>query len=60
MPKNPVRNKGYNEKLYNLVMARIANPDSKRGSVNNLEKNFGMSINLEEEVLLHNKTLLEY
>ena len=45
--KNPVRNKGYNEKLYNLVMARIANPDSKRGSVNNLEKNFGVSINLD-------------
>ena len=45
--KNPVRNKGYNEKLFNLVMARIANPDSKRGSVNNLEKNFGVSINLD-------------
>ena len=45
--KNPVRNKGYNEKLYNLVMARIANPDSKRGSANNLEKNFGVSINLQ-------------
>ena len=26
-------------------MARIANPDSKRGLVNNLEKNFRVSIN---------------
>lgn len=33
--------------LYNIVMARIANPSSKRASVIDLEQNFGISLNLD-------------
>ena len=34
--------------LYDMVMARIANPDSKRGSVRRLEQDFGLAIALEQ------------
>jgi transposase len=33
--------------LHHIVMARIANPESKRGSVINLETDFGININLQ-------------
>ena len=33
--------------LHHIVMARIANPKSKRGSVINLETDFGVSLNLQ-------------
>jgi len=35
------------ELLRNIVMARIANPSSKRASVIDLEQNFGISLNLD-------------
>ena len=44
---NPARNLASTEKLFNIVMARIANPDSKRGSLINLEQNFGITLNLD-------------
>lgn len=34
--------------LFHTVMARIANPDSKRGSVRLLEEDFGVSLSLEK------------
>ena len=34
--------------LFHTVMARIANPDSKRGSVRRLEKDLGVSLSLEK------------
>ena len=34
--------------LFHVVMARIANPDSKRGSVRRLEEDFGVSLPLEK------------
>ena len=34
--------------LYDMVMARIANPDSKRGGVRRLEQDFGLAIALEQ------------
>ncbi len=37
-----------NEALFNCVMARIANPDSKRGSVRLLEQDFGITLALEK------------
>jgi len=45
--KNPKRNASTNKKLFNIVMARIANPQSKRASVIELEKDFGIKISLE-------------
>ena len=45
--KNPKRNASTNKKLFNIVMARIANPQSKRASVIELEKDFGVKISLE-------------
>lgn len=45
--KNPKRNPGANKNLFNIVMARIANPSSKRGSVVQLEKDFGIKLSLE-------------
>jgi transposase len=33
--------------LHNIVMARIANPESKRSSVINLETDFGINLNLQ-------------
>ena len=43
----PSRNKSSINHLKNIVLARIAKPDSKRGSVNMLEENFGISLNLD-------------
>ncbi len=45
--KNPQRNVAANKNLFNIVMARIANPSSKRASVMELEKDFGVKISLE-------------
>jgi len=42
----PSRNKISIENFKNIVMARIAKPDSKRASVKMLEENFGISLNL--------------
>jgi len=43
---NPARNKRSIEALKEIVLARVANPDSKRGSVNNLETNFAVNLDL--------------
>ncbi len=45
---NPARNKASNRVLKEIVLARIANPDSKRASVVNLEENFGVKLKLEQ------------
>ena len=45
--KNPARNKSSNEILKDIVLARVANPKSKRGSVIMLEEDFGIEYNLE-------------
>jgi len=42
----PSRNKSSINHFKNIVLSRIAKPDSKRGSVNMLEENFGISLNL--------------
>jgi transposase len=42
----PSRNKSSINHFKNIVLARIAKPDSKRASVNLLEENFGISLNL--------------
>jgi len=42
----PSRNKSSVSHFKNIVLSRIAKPDSKRGSVNLLEENFGISLNL--------------
>ena len=44
---NRARNARSIEILKEIVLARIANPDSKRGSVFNLEKNFGVELDLK-------------
>ena len=43
----PSRNKRSMEHFKNIVLARIAKPDSKRASVNMLEENFGISLSLD-------------
>ena len=43
---NPARNKRSQEALKEIVLARVANPDSKRGSVHNLETNFAVNLDL--------------
>ena len=43
---NPLRNKRSNEALKEIVLARVANPDSKRSSVGNLEENFAVNLDL--------------
>ena len=43
---NPIRNKRSVEALKEIVLARIANPDSKRASVGNLEENFAVHLDL--------------
>lgn len=43
---SPNQNKVSIDHFKNIVMARIAKPDSKRASVNLLEENFGISLNL--------------
>lgn len=45
--QNPKRNTGVNKNLFNIVMSRIANPSSKRASVIQLEKDFGIKLSLE-------------
>ena len=45
--KNPKRNKSSAEIFKNIVLARIANPVSKKSSVTMLEENFGVSLNLD-------------
>ena len=45
---NPARNVASNRALKEIVLARVANPDSKRGSVLNLEENFGVSLDLKQ------------
>ena len=45
--KNPVRNKSSVEILKEVVLARIANPLSKLATVNYLEEDFGVTINLD-------------
>ena len=42
------RYRASNDALFNCVMARIANPDSKRASVRLLEQDFGVSLPLEK------------
>lgn len=45
--KNPARNKSSVEIFRNIALARIANPLSKMGSVDMLEEDFGISLNLD-------------
>jgi transposase len=45
---NPVRNKSSIQIFKDIVLARIAKPDSKRQSVTMLEDNFGISIDLDK------------
>jgi len=63
---NPARNKVSNNILKEIVLSRVANPDSKRGSVLNLSENFGVHLDLtatyrmmdkigDEEILKLNK-----
>ena len=42
------RYRASNEALFHSVLARIANPNSKRGSVRLLEQDFGVSLSLEK------------
>ena len=44
---NPARQVASNKILKEIVLARVANPDSKRGSVLNLEENFGVKLDLK-------------
>jgi len=44
--ENPVRNKASARILKEIVLARIANPDSKRGSVDSLANDFGVNLDL--------------
>jgi len=44
---NPARNKMITEVFKNIVLARIANPASKRASVLKLEEDFGITIDLD-------------
>jgi transposase len=43
----PKRNEGWSQLLKHIVMARIANPVSKRASVTMLENNFGVELDLD-------------
>lgn len=45
--KNPARNKSSVEIFKDIILARIANPMSKRASVDMLEEDFGVSLNLD-------------
>jgi len=46
--KSPSRNNNAVNVFKQIVMARIANPDSKRASVKGLEEQFGVSLNLDQ------------
>jgi len=43
---NPARNRKSQEALKEIVLARVANPDSKRASVSSLEANFAVHLDL--------------
>ncbi|PMP65392.1 MAG: hypothetical protein C0192_05235, partial [Desulfurella multipotens] len=43
---NPARNRKTSNTLKEIVLARIANPESKRASVLDLEENFGIKLDL--------------
>jgi len=43
---NPARNVASNKILKEIVLSRVANPDSKRGSVLDLENNYGVNLDL--------------
>ena len=45
--KNPERHVAFNSDLFNVVMARIANPQSKRQTSSMLEEDFGVTLPLE-------------
>jgi len=45
---NPARNRSAAAIFRDIVLARIANPKSKRASVDLLEENFGVSLNLDK------------
>lgn len=45
---NPKRNEKIEQLLYHMVMARIANPQSKRESVRMLENDFGVQLDLQK------------
>ena len=45
--KNPARHRAAVKMFRNIVLARIANPASKRSSVAMLEEDFGVSLNLD-------------
>jgi len=45
--KNPARNKASVRNFRDIVLARIANPLSKRGSVSMLEEDFGITLDLD-------------
>jgi len=45
---NPKRNQKMEQMLYHIVMARIANPQSKRESVRMLENDFGVQLDLQK------------
>jgi transposase len=44
---NPSRNVATSKALKEIVLARVANPDSKSGSVNMLSSKFGVNLNLK-------------
>jgi len=46
--KNPARHKSSVEIYRDIVLARVANPLSKRASVDMLEEDFGISLNLDQ------------
>jgi transposase len=46
--RNPLRNKMSADVFKNIVLARIANPASKRASVLKLEEDFGITIDLDK------------
>ena len=43
---NPAKNRAAVKALKEIVLARVANPDSKSGSVNTLSSKFGVNLNL--------------
>ena len=44
---NPSKHKAAAKALKEIVLARVANPDSKRGSVNSLASKFGVNLNFQ-------------
>jgi len=67
---NPARNVASNKILKEIVLSRVANPDSKRGSVVDLENNYGVNLDLnavyrmmdklgDKEILKLNQTVYD-